>query len=80
MTTPQPLPTFTVRSFCVSDAGSIDVWLKASDGVNWYVAVTADGSWHIVNDLHELPSPAAHNAIMAAVSHYSLRRTFGGKQ
>lgn len=76
MTTPQPLPVFAVVIFGRNDNGSIDIALDASDGVRWYVVVTREGSWHIVNDLHELPSPAIHSAIMAEVSSYSMRRPF----
>lgn len=74
-----PLPGWRVESLTVKRGGSIDVTVSASDGERWYVAISRDGEWDVVNGLGEPPDSPTLKAVMATVSNYSLRRTFGGE-
>lgn len=79
MTTPIPLPGWRVESLTVKRGGSIDVIVSAPDGERWYVAISRDGEWDIVNGLGEPPASEMIKPIMAAVSNNAIRRTFGGE-
>ena len=74
-----PAPAWRVESLTVKRGGSIDVTLFSPAGGRWNVSISKDGDWEIVSDLGALPSPAYRAAIMATVSNYSIRRTFGGE-
>lgn len=74
-----PLPGWRVESLTVKRGGSIDVTVSYNGSERWYVAISRDGEWDIVNDLGEPPVQAKLTAIMTVVSNYSIRRTFGGE-
>lgn len=77
MSTPPTPPGWRVKSLTVNFGGSIEVTVLAPVAGAWYVEVSRDGDWEILNTAGEIPDPATRSAIMATVSAYSIRRAFG---
>lgn len=77
MSTPPTPPGWRVSSLTVHFGGSIEVAVNSPSGTIWHVSVTRDGDWLITSLTGDLPDNPTRSAIMATVSAYCIRRTFG---
>lgn len=80
MTTPQPESGYRVTAFTLTDDGSVAASVGGPNSWLWYVTISPDGDWFVCSQGGATPDRWVRSAIMAAVSHYSLRRTFGGAE